>query len=91
MECSYRCCDFFIVIDIHFSEDVIEVRVGDEVVLSNALDTPARSPEVADDVLSTELRLALGLVTSYQELVQLHMVDLPGLHQQPVQPPVDLK
>ena len=37
------------------------------------------------------VRLALGLVTSYQELVQLHMVDLPGLHQQPVQPPVDLK
>ena len=39
----------------------------------------------------TELWLALGLVTSYQELVQLHVVDLPGLHQQPVQPPVDLK
>lgn len=91
MECNYRCCDFFIVIDVHFSEDVIEVRVWDEVVLSDALDTPARSPEVADDVLSTELWLALGLVTSYQELVQLHMVDLPGLHQQPVQPPVDLK
>ena len=47
----YRGCDLLVVVDVHLPEDVEEVGVRDEIVLSDGVDSPARPSQVPDDVL----------------------------------------
>ena len=52
---QHRCCDLLVVVYVHLPEYVVEIRVGDEVVLPDALHAPPSSSEVAYDVLRSYL------------------------------------
>jgi len=71
-----RGCDLLVIVNVDLLEDMEEVGVRDLVVLSDRLDSPARPSEVPYDV---------------QELIQLYMLHLPPLLQQPLELPVHLK